>query len=58
MGEHDLDLVFDIADTVTVLHLGRHLLTGTPEEVRASPEVQEAYLGAGDSSDLFVEGAP
>jgi branched-chain amino acid transport system ATP-binding protein len=56
--EHDLDLVFDIADTVTVLHLGRHLLTGTPEEVRASPEVQEAYLGAGDSSDLFVEGAP
>jgi branched-chain amino acid transport system ATP-binding protein len=53
--EHDLDLVFDIADTVTVLHLGRHLMTGTPEAVRASPEVQEAYLGAGDSSDLFLE---
>lgn len=53
--EHDLDLVFDIADTVTVLHLGRHLMTATPAEVRASPEVQEAYLGAGDSSDLFLE---
>jgi branched-chain amino acid transport system ATP-binding protein len=53
--EHDLDLVFDIADTVTVLHLGRHLKTGTPAQVRSSAEVQEAYLGAGDSSDLFLE---
>lgn len=53
--EHDLDLVFDIADTVTVLHLGRHLMTGTPEAVRASPEVQKAYLGVSDSSDLFLE---
>jgi branched-chain amino acid transport system ATP-binding protein len=53
--EHDLDLVFDLADTVTVLHLGRHLMTGTPQEVRASAEVQTAYLGAGDSSDLFLE---
>jgi branched-chain amino acid transport system ATP-binding protein len=53
--EHDLDVVFGIADTVTVLHLGRHLLTGTPEEVRASPEVQSAYLGAADTSDLFPE---
>jgi len=56
--EHDLDLVFDLADTVTVLHLGQHLVTGTPSEVRASDEVQTAYLGAGDSSDLFLEGAP
>jgi branched-chain amino acid transport system ATP-binding protein len=53
--EHDLDLVFEIAETVTVLHLGRHLMTGTPEAVRRSPEVQEAYLGTGDSSDLFLE---
>lgn len=56
--EHDLDLVFDLADTVTVLHLGEHLVTGTPAEVRASDEVQTAYLGAGDSSDLFLEGTP
>jgi len=53
--EHDLDVVFGLADTVTVLHLGRHLLTGTPADVRASSEVQTAYLGAADSSDLFVE---
>jgi len=51
--EHDLDLVFDLADTVTVLHLGQHLTTGSPTDVRASAEVQTAYLGAGDSSDLF-----
>lgn len=51
--EHDLDVVFGIADTVTVLHLGAHLLTGTPEEVRASEEVQTAYLGAADTSELF-----
>jgi branched-chain amino acid transport system ATP-binding protein len=53
--EHDLDVVFELADTVTVLHLGRHLLTGTPDEVRASDEVQTAYLGAADSTDLFPE---
>ncbi|MET9851598.1 ABC transporter ATP-binding protein [Streptomyces sp. NPDC006450] len=43
--EHDLDMVFRLADTVTVMHLGRHLTTGSPDEVRASPEVQSAYLG-------------
>ncbi|MFE2167664.1 ABC transporter ATP-binding protein [Streptomyces sp. NPDC059447] len=43
--EHDLDMVFELADTVTVMHLGRHLTTGTPDEVRASTEVQTAYLG-------------
>ncbi len=53
--EHDLDLVFGVADQVTVLHLGEHLLTGQPEQVRASDEVQQAYLGAEDTSDLFVE---
>jgi branched-chain amino acid transport system ATP-binding protein len=56
--EHDLDLVFDIADTVTVLHLGRHLMTRTPTEVQASADVQAAYLGAGDASDLFLEDSP
>lgn len=51
--EHDLDVVFGVADTVTVLHLGRHLLTGTPEDIRSSPEVQSAYLGGADTSELF-----
>lgn len=53
--EHDLDLVFGVADRVTVLHLGEHLLTGDPDEVRASEAVQKAYLGAEDTSELFLE---
>jgi branched-chain amino acid transport system ATP-binding protein len=52
--EHDLDLVFRLATRVTVLHLGKVLMSGTPEEVRASPEVQEAYLGTGRREDLFL----
>ncbi|MES2632363.1 MAG: ABC transporter ATP-binding protein [Pseudomonadota bacterium] len=43
--EHDMDAVFSIADMVTVMVNGVVLLTGTPAQVRASPQVQEAYLG-------------
>ncbi|MGZ6144165.1 MAG: ABC transporter ATP-binding protein C-terminal domain-containing protein, partial [Myxococcales bacterium] len=43
--EHDMDAVFSIADRVTVLVQGRVLETGTPEQIRASPAVREAYLG-------------
>ena len=39
------------------MHLGQHLMTGSPAEVRASDEVQRAYLGAEDTSDLFPEEA-
>lgn len=53
--EHDLDLVFGVADQVTVMQLGQHLLTGPPDEVRASEAVQQAYLGAEDTSELFIE---
>ena len=55
--EHDLDLVFRLATRVTVLHLGKLLVSGTPEEVRGSAEVQEAYLGTGKREDLFVTDA-
>jgi branched-chain amino acid transport system ATP-binding protein len=54
--EHDLDVVFALATSVTVLHLGRVLLTGTPDEVRASAAVQEAYLGTGRGA-LFLDGS-
>ncbi len=53
MIEHDLDLVFDVADTITVLHLGRHLRTGDPESVRAAEDVRSAYLGADTLEELF-----
>ncbi|HET6391234.1 MAG TPA: ABC transporter ATP-binding protein [Blastococcus sp.] len=54
--EHDLDVVFALATSVTVLHLGRVLLTGSADEVRTSAAVQEAYLGTGRES-LFLDGS-
>ncbi|MEO5812259.1 MAG: branched-chain amino acid ABC transporter ATP-binding protein/permease [Rhodanobacter sp.] len=43
--EHDMDAMFQLADRITVLHEGRKLAEGTPDEIRASAEVQTAYLG-------------
>ena len=43
--EHDMDVIFTIADLVTVLHYGEVIATGTPDEVRADPKVREIYLG-------------
>ena len=43
--EHDMEVVFGIADWITVLHRGSVLADGTPAEIRANPEVQRAYLG-------------
>jgi branched-chain amino acid transport system ATP-binding protein len=42
--EHDMDVVFRIADRVSVLVAGTVIASGRPEEVRADPEVQRAYL--------------
>ncbi len=46
MVEHDMKVVFDLADTITVLVYGQVIASGPPAEVRASKAVQEAYLGA------------
>jgi branched-chain amino acid transport system ATP-binding protein len=43
--EHDMDVVFSLADRLTVLHYGQVISEGTPAEVRADPLVQEIYLG-------------
>ncbi|MCP4384539.1 MAG: ABC transporter ATP-binding protein [Hyphomicrobiales bacterium] len=43
--EHDMHVVFSLADRVTVLAQGRVIADGSPEEVRGDPVVQEAYLG-------------
>ena len=43
--EHDMDAVFRVADRITVMVNGAVIASGTPDEVRNSPEVQAAYLG-------------
>jgi branched-chain amino acid transport system ATP-binding protein len=43
--EHDMDVVFDVADQISVLHFGEILETGTPQQIHDSPRVQEIYLG-------------
>jgi branched-chain amino acid transport system ATP-binding protein len=45
--EHDMAVVFAVATRITVMHQGKVLAEGTPAEVRARPEVQQVYLGAG-----------
>jgi branched-chain amino acid transport system ATP-binding protein len=46
MVEHDMSVVFDLADVVTVLVYGQVIASGPPAEIRASRAVQDAYLGA------------
>ncbi len=43
--EHDMDVVFDVANEISVLHFGEILETGTPEQIKKSARVQEIYLG-------------
>jgi len=45
MVEHDMNIVFDIADRISVLVYGEIIATDVPEKIRANPRVQEAYLG-------------
>jgi branched-chain amino acid transport system ATP-binding protein len=48
--EHDMDVVFGVADRITVLYFGQVLASGEPGAVRASSVVQDAYLGGAADS--------
>ena len=45
LSEHDMKVIFGLADRITVLEAGRVLATGNPDEIRQNPEVRRAYLG-------------
>ena len=46
--EHDMDVVFDLADRISVLHFGQLIAEGTPDQIRTNVEVQRAYLGGAE----------
>ena len=43
--DHDMDSLFELAERITVMHEGRVLVEGTPDEIKGNAKVQEAYLG-------------
>jgi branched-chain amino acid transport system ATP-binding protein len=43
--EHNMNIVMNVSDRITVMHQGSLLAEGTPDEIRSSPAVQQAYLG-------------
>ncbi len=43
--EHDMDVTFEIAEKIMVLHFGKIIAYGTPEEIKTNPKVQEIYIG-------------
>jgi branched-chain amino acid transport system ATP-binding protein len=45
MVEHDMEVVFNLADRISVIYYGRVLATGTPDNIRGNEEVKRAYLG-------------
>jgi branched-chain amino acid transport system ATP-binding protein len=59
--EHDMGVVFGLADRIAVLVYGEVIAFDTPDRVRADPRVQEAYLGsvlASAQADAVTSGAP
>jgi ABC-type branched-subunit amino acid transport system ATPase component len=53
--EHNMEFVMNLCDSVTVMHQGSDLVTGTPAEVRSDPRVLDAYLGGGDDEEEIEE---
>jgi branched-chain amino acid transport system permease protein len=50
MVEHDLELVWGVADVISVVDAGRVLVTGRPDEIRHTPEIRRLFAGVTDAS--------
>ena len=53
--EHDIQIVFEVAQTINVLKYGSLLASGPPEAIRGNPEVSEAYLGTALEEETGVQ---
>src|SRR5205814_1523259 len=49
--EHDMDVALRVAERVTMMHDGRVIVEGTPDEIRANQTVHDLYLGRGNRND-------
>jgi ABC-type branched-subunit amino acid transport system ATPase component/ABC-type branched-subunit amino acid transport system permease subunit len=56
--EHDIDRVISLSDRITVLHQGRVIASGTPQEVVGNPEVVTAYLGRREEAGVALAARP
>ncbi len=55
--EHDMEVVFEIADDITVMTQGAVLTSGSPETISTDERVREAYLGRPEDEDYVEEAA-
>ncbi len=53
--EHDMDMVMDVSDRITVLHYGSVIAEGLPDEIKENDEVKEAYLGTSWMPELDLD---
>jgi ABC-type branched-subunit amino acid transport system ATPase component/ABC-type branched-subunit amino acid transport system permease subunit len=52
--DHDIDQILNISDQITVLHQGKVIAEGSPDEIKGNPLVQEAYIGGFDRKHLVA----